>query len=255
MSREPAACLDAYRGSYALDGSQAPLDAGVRAADAHVEAHDPLRGVVSHDAWPGVVADVALGVEPGTYFCGGLAHALAARGGARVGFIHVPPDAVLPRPALLDLLGEVVSGVLAALEVQRPVARVLLTGFGPFPGVPDNPTAAFAGDGSRTAAACAGRPHLAVVLRLAALDGTAYEAMAPVLAQLEAAIATSRPDVVLALGVDSRQALARPRFTLETQSRGMRELIAGRACEPPARALPLDDVPLAVLRAGAFRRR
>lgn len=245
MSR---AALAAYRAGYAWPAGPSAQDAGVRASDAHVAAHDPLRGAVVHPAWPAHRADVALGVDPGTYFCGGLAHALAGRAGAaRVGFVHVPPDAMLPRPALLDLLGLVAAGLLAALAAERPWRRALITGFGPFPGVADNPTAAFAGDPTRLAAL---GPVHGTVLRLAAADGTPHEGMAPVLAQLDAALAAAGdPDVVLAFGVDSRQALARPRFTIETQSRGMRKGGTG----PLAEVRTLDDLALAALRAGAFR--
>ena len=254
MRPDARARLHAYRAAYAAGAPAGAFDAGVRAADAHVAAHDPLRGRLVHPAWPAHPAAVALGVEPGTYFCGGLAHLLATldRPGLRAGFIHVPPDAAVPRPALLDLIGLVVAGVLAALEAERPAPTVLLTGFGPFPGVPDNPTAAFVADPARVAAARPAGVH-ATVLRLAAPDGTPHEAMAPVRAQLDAAMAACRPDVVLALGVDSRQALAVPRFTIETRSRGMRERIAGVEVGPAAEAAALDDVALAVLRAEAFR--
>lgn len=250
--QDAAARLDAYRSAYRFDAPLAALDAGLRAADAHVAAHDPLRGRIVHPAWPDAVADVALGVDPGTYFCGGLAHALAGRSGARTGFVHVPPDERVPRPALLDLIGAVVAALLAALAAERPWRRALLTGFGPFPGVADNPTAAFVGDQARIASASGGRAH-AVVLRLAAEDGTMHEAMGPVLAQLDAAwAAAGEPDVVIGLGVDSRQALLRPRFTIETQSRGMHERVAGQAIGPRAAARPLDDLALAALRTGAF---
>lgn len=249
----PEARLRAYRAGYVPTAAAAPQDAGVRGADAHVAAFDPLRGWVAHPAWPAHPADVALGVDPGTYFCGGLAHALAARGGrAATAFIHVPPDAALPRPALLDLLGLVVAGCLAALGADRPPGPVLLTGFGPFPGVADNPTAAFVGDAARVAAAAGGLAR-GVVLALADADGRPYEAMGPVLAQLDAALAGPDPAVILALGVDSRQALSRPRFTVETQSRGMRERIGGLERPPADEALALPDLPLALLRAGAFR--
>ncbi len=253
LERDVAARLAAYRAAYAFDAPLAACDAGVRAADAHVAAHDPLRGQVVHRAWPDAVADVALGVDPGTYFCGGLALALAGRADARAGFIHVPPDAALPRPALLDLIGEVVAGVLRALASNRPWQRALITGFGPFPGVTDNPTAAWVADPVRVAAASGGRAH-AVVLGLAAEDGAMHGAMAPVLAQLAAALAAAgSPDVVIGLGVDSRQALARPRFTIETQSRGMCERIDGADMAPQPTARLLDDLALAVLRTGAFR--
>ena len=212
--------MRAYRLGWLGGGAQAPQDAGVRASDAYVAAHDPLRGRL------GDVADVALGVDPGRYFCGGLAAALGRRRArARVGFVHVPPDRALPRSQLLALTDEVVRGVLAALAAEAPLGRVLVTGFGPFPGVPDNPTAAYA--------AAAGGLTLM-------LDDEA--GMGPVLAQLAAA---GPADVIVALGVDSRQALPRPRFTIETQSWGWRG--------EPARRVGLEAFGAAVLRAGVFR--
>lgn len=185
-----------YREGYSSAGAGA-LDAGVRAADAYVAAHDPLRAEVRHPAWPGMVCDLALGVDPGTYFCGGLAAHLGSVG-VPAGFVHTPNDGNLPRAALLDLMEVVAARCAAALGG----GRVLVTGFGRFPGVPDNPTAAFA------------RRVGGVVLDL---DGA--EGMGPVIAQLPALAGF---DAVLAFGVDSRQALARPRFTVETQAWGMR---------------------------------
>ena len=199
--------LNRYRAGYATAGL-GPTDAGIRAADAWVATHDPLRAVLRHPAWPGLACDLALGVDPGTYYCGGLAAHLAGLG-VPAGFVHTPNDGNLPRAALLDFTELVVARCVRALGG----GRVLVTGFGRFPGVPDNPTAAFVADPARLGAATG------LVLALEAADGTMVPDMAPVIAQLAAA---GGFDAVLALGVDSRQALARPRFTVETQAWGMR---------------------------------
>ena len=207
-----------FREGYSAAGA-GPQDAGVRASDAWVAAHDPLRAALRHPTWPALVCDLALGVDPGTYYCGGLAAHLATVP-VPAGFVHTPNDGQLPRAALLDFMGLAVDRCVAALGG----GRVLLTGFGPFPGVPDNPTAAFV----------AGRGGL--VLRLSGADGAMYADMGPVIAQLPD---LEGYDAVLALGVDSRQALVRPRFTVETQAWGMRPALGP--------AVRLDALPLGLL--------
>jgi hypothetical protein len=191
--------ITAYRLGYCPPDAQAPQDQGIRASDVYVAAHDPLRARVGG-------ADVALGVDPGTYFCGGLAHWLAERN-VRGGFVHIPPG---------DHHTLTHAVVMRLLEALGPAERVLVTGFGPFPGVAWNPSGAYAASLSH------GR-----VLRL---EG-AHD-MAPVVAQLG-----GDWDVILALGVDSRQRLARPRYTIETQTRGMGEGGAWLPCEGLARAV------------------
>ncbi|MDB5099272.1 MAG: hypothetical protein JWM80_3693 [Cyanobacteria bacterium RYN_339] len=190
--------VTAYRLGYQPAPITAPQDQGIRASDAYVAAHDPLRARVGE-------ADLALGVDPGTYFCGGLAHWLAHTG-RRGGFIHVPPGSTPVE------LAAVVALALEALHAATPFRTALVTGFGPFPGVPENPTAAFIAAGLLPPGATG------AVLALYGPDGEAYTAMPSVETQLAALGAF---DVHLALGVDSRQRLARPRFTIETQSRGM----------------------------------
>lgn len=177
-----------------------------RAFDAYVAAHDPLRGTVGG-------ADVAFGVDPGTYFCGGLTRWIA-ESGLPGGFVHIPPgDHHETTHALVSRL----------LELLRPHGQVLVTGFGPFPGVAWNPSGAYVatrGDGR--------------VLELAGASD-----MAPVIAQLG-----GRYDAILALGVDSRQRLPRPRYTIETQARGMGD--------PAAAWVAAEGLAQAVWAAGAF---
>jgi pyrrolidone-carboxylate peptidase len=104
-----------------------------------------------------------------------------------------------------------------------PFEGVLVTGFGPFPGVAWNPSGAYA------ATLSYGR-----VLDLAGAGD-----MAPVIAQLGGEF-----DVLVALGVDGRQRLARPRYTIETQSRGMGD--------PAAPWVAAEGLARAVLAKGVF---
>lgn len=156
MTDEPHA-LDAYRRDY-VGGDPAAADHGIRASDAYVDARDPLRAYAR--AGPHAAA-VRLGVDPGTFFCGAqLAELLRLRGrpdlaGVRVGFIHVPPDratgplaaaALHDRATNLEHAAAVVA--IALRGCAPPGGALLLTGFGPFRGVADNPTAALV-DGPR----------------------------------------------------------------------------------------------------------
>src|SRR5215472_13563805 len=84
---------------------------------------------------------------------------------------------------------------------------VLITGFGPFPGAPFNPTAALA---RRLAARR--RPALADVMRIAHVFATRY---ATVDAELPGLIARHRPDVLLMFGLASRT----PFLRIETRAR------------------------------------
>ncbi|MEP9378779.1 peptidase C15 [Aquabacter sp. CN5-332] len=77
----------------------------------------------------------------------------------------------------------------------RPL-KILITGFGPFPGVPRNP----AGEAARLLGALR-RPALAGMVREVMLLPTEWRA----LADLDARIATFAPDAVLLLGVAPRR--------------------------------------------------
>jgi hypothetical protein len=122
-----------------------------------------LRAVVR--ASGGEQAWLRLGADPGGFFCGALfADLLMARregllaAQTCVGFLHVPPDqacsaAAAASPRLcsravnLEMIGRVLGSLLCRdLLVGPQDRRVLITGFGPFEGVCDNPTAAFVGD-------------------------------------------------------------------------------------------------------------
>jgi len=149
--------------SYGLDYTEQPTcetkaDQSIRASDRYVDTHDPLRATTAVHSR---VAAVQLGVDPGTFFCGAqLAQLIQLRrrpgfDHTRVGFIHVPPDhstgeKARAKPQLHDRATNLamVAQVLAiALRgFTRVGAALVLTGFGPFAGVADNPTEAFLGD-------------------------------------------------------------------------------------------------------------
>jgi pyroglutamyl-peptidase len=90
--------------------------------------------------------------------------------------------------------------------------RVLLAGFGPFPGAPSNPSAALA-----KALARRRRPALAALVRCAHVFATAYAAVDRDMAKLFA----DKPDVVLVFGLAAR----RPHVCLETRARNAASVI------------------------------
>jgi pyroglutamyl-peptidase len=115
------------------------------------------------------------------------------------------------------------------------VVSVLITGFGPFPGAPVNPSAALA---RRLAARR--RPVLAGTVRLAHLFRTSYAAVE---AELPRLIAQHRPDVVLLFGLAGRT----PYLRVETRAQNRLSLTfadvegvapPGASIRPGARALP-----------------
>lgn len=267
--------LDAYGRDYDPDDAHAIADAAIRASDRYVLRRDLLHAAAVADT--GEVADVRLGVDPGTFFCGhhlanlcDLADAASPR--PLVGFVHVPPDRATgphaagdprlhPRPASLDQLARVVATALRHLPAPAGDWHILLTGFGPFEGVADNPTAAFVGDpralaralalafpgaaivASRPSSDLPGAHHtfalpddrrlhlLAAVLPLAATDA---DALAGRYVDPERVDHLTRthwreagphgPDAALGLGVDSSQigGPLPPTFKIEVQTRGWR---------------------------------
>jgi len=90
---------------------------------------------------------------------------------------------------------------------------VLLTGFGPFPGAPFNPTTALPGQ-----LAARRRPALADVTRIAHAFRTSYAAVER---ELPALLERVRPDVVLLFGVAPRTKYLR----IETRARNARSLL------------------------------
>lgn len=149
--------LERYRQGWAF-GAGLPTDAAVpdrQAGAGYVARYDPLRHAIAAGE---ARAIVSLGVDPGSFFCGGLAMHLARLAAARpevaVGFVHVPPDracgpvaaenpALLSREANLALGLAVVGRSLGLLAAGAgPDPMVLLTGFGPFASTHDNPTRA-----------------------------------------------------------------------------------------------------------------
>ncbi len=162
MAQHPGP-IDALR-TYGLDYDpaaqpQALADQGIRASDRYVDDRDPLRARTIVD---GRTAQVQLGVDPGTFFCGAqLAELLRLRRARtppqiRVGFVHVPPDRetgpqaqakaeLHPRTTNLEMIAQVLAIALRGLT-PTTAGALLLTGFGPFQGVADNPTHAFVRD-------------------------------------------------------------------------------------------------------------
>jgi pyroglutamyl-peptidase len=113
-----------------------------------------------------------------------------------------------------------------SLERDHVPLTVLLTGFGPFPGAPFNPTTALA---ERLAARR--RPAFADIERVAHVFQTSYAAVER---ELPALIKRVRPDVVLLFGVATRSKYLR----IETRARNARSpLFPDVAGERPSGAL------------------
>ena len=100
--------------------------------------------------------------------------------------------------------------------------RVLITGFGAFPGVHFNPTARLA-----AALAAVRRPGLEDVLRIAHVFETSYAAVEQA---LPAVLADVRPDVVLLFGLATRT----PFLRIETRALNRRSALFAdvRGCHP-----------------------
>jgi pyroglutamyl-peptidase len=92
--------------------------------------------------------------------------------------------------------------------------RVLLTGFGPFPGAPFNPSAALA-----TALARRRRPALAGIERAAHVLATTYASVDRDLPKL---LARQKPDIVLMFGLAGR----RSQLCIETRARNAVSLLS-----------------------------
>ncbi|MEZ4449095.1 MAG: hypothetical protein R3B09_06415 [Nannocystaceae bacterium] len=294
MSPRP---LDAYGVDYEGDagGPAGPADQAIRAGDRYVLRHDPLRARVLGPG--GEAAEVRLGVDPGAFFCAhhfatliDLVGAPPLEGRARVGFVHVPPDRAAgpaaaaaprlhPRAVNLEQIARVIAVACRGLAAGPGDRSLLITGFGAFQGIADNPTAAYVGEpralartvalaspgaasidssaldeGARVRAfrlADGRRLHLATAtLALGRSDADALagryidpeRAAADLRRAIEAASARcGRLDAVIGLGVDSTQALGggAPTFKVEVQTRGWGR--GGRA-GPLRRDLALAEV-------------
>jgi hypothetical protein len=231
--------IENYRLAYVMP----PVPPGASeqtGSSAYTAGRDPLAYVVTAADKKAVVS---IGVDPGTFFCGGLLRHLsdyeALNPDVITGFIHVPPDLLshtaprrdspLPtRQQNLALIGKVVDESIGLMAGRLGSQVVLLTGFGPFRGVQANVTEEFV-----LAQRAFGR-HAAVLElgadREFALEGRYYQGMAEVKLQFEAALSavhaqTGRsPDIIIGLGVDSAQndlkAGEMPNFKIECQTRG-----------------------------------
>lgn len=138
-----------------------------------------------------------------------------------------------------------VDGDQPALASKRSVMiSVLITGFGPFPGAPFNPTGALARRLARWR-----HPALAGVRRTAHVFTVGYAAVDRDLPRL---IAEHRPQVLLMFGLAARTR----RVRIETRAHNARASFPdatgkrppGRAIVPgvPHRPMPIDAVPLLV---------
>ncbi len=116
--------------------------------------------------------------------------------------------------------------------------RVLLVGFGPFPGAPRNPSAILAERLARGR-----RPALAATIRTAHVFATTYAAVDSELPRLLA----GRPDIVLMFGLAAR----RRQLCIETKARNARSVLFPDVCGyRPARSVIVPGGP-AALRGGA----
>jgi len=103
-------------------------------------------------------AMVVAGIDPGTFFCGGLLRHLSLLSIGRQdiisGLIHVPPHlesccdgALLTRAELLDLtslvLGRTLAGIVEGTQANHQAFKILVTGYGPFFPARENPTELF----------------------------------------------------------------------------------------------------------------
>lgn len=212
-------------------------------------------------------ARVVAGCDPGTFFCGGLLRHLTHLSMTRPyfvgGFIHIPPhresfsgNGALPtRVELLDLTSLVLSRILKGIVgADTPYSKILLTGFGPFYPIRENPTELYCrdstilkktfgrafGDNVITQRELAdGVLSFCVEVRggiglftdvfalgetnLDALEERYYQDMSTVrdrIARLESFYGGM--DAIIGLGVDSQQCRmgGEPTFSIETQSRG-----------------------------------
>jgi hypothetical protein len=272
--------LDDYGRDYVPQAAAGVADHAIRGGDRYVGRRDLLRAVAVADS--GAEADVQLGVDPGTFYCADqLANLIALAGepafaGVLTGFIHVPPDRstgaaaaaathLLARADNLQQCARVVAAAVRELSEGTDGSTVVLTAFGPFAGVIDNPTAAFVGDvdhldraarlavpgltpvereplGAATLHRYAGEGRrLALATAVLPLAATAADALAGRYFDPDATAANFRrvigevarvqpPRAIVSLGVDSGQVLrpARPAFRVETQTRGFHGVTRGR---------------------------
>lgn len=202
--------------------------------------------------------DVVLGVDPGTFFCGGLVRFLADLGAELnipTGFIHVPPDAdsvegpssLLPRAALMNCLYELLNRIVCRLSTsgRNDPIKVFLWGFSEFGVIVSNPTEHFLSEGGKALLTgdflekdglyvqCPTLPNsfafYPLVFKLAessecAKRGNYFVTMEHVYREAERQYKLfGAPDVVIGLGVDASQLTSpfvNPTFIVELQSQG-----------------------------------
>lgn len=148
--------------------------------------------------------------DAGGFYCEHVLFASlsAAAPGTRVGFLHIPDDAATYGGASRDL--EAVARVTHAVLQPwlRPDVRLLITGFGPWEDIVDNPSGAFVDSRGHELSHHVGMLHAAVLpVDDRAIDG------GPV--SIQALHRDLCPDVVLSLGVIANRDLDEKQFRLE----------------------------------------
>ncbi len=172
--------------------------------------------------------DVYASTNAGNYYCGHLFYLLSRwalqADGRGAGFLHVPADrwtTGAPAAPATDRHARtrvVIAAALRGIADAGVHQRVLVTGYGAFSGVVDNPTGAFVASSQQLSAALsrsvgaarvgsdtdAGLPTLhagglTVARMQLAVDDTALHAHAP--GSLAAALSAFEPHAVIAMGV------------------------------------------------------
>ncbi|WP_434420549.1 hypothetical protein [Nannocystis pusilla] len=238
--------LDAYGRDYVPQAAASVADHAIRSGDRYVGQRDLLRAIAVADS--GAEADVQLGVDPGAFYCADqLANLIAladepAFAGVLTGFIHVPPDRstgaaaaaathLLPRSDNLQQCARVVAAAARELSEGTSPLTLVLTAFGPFAGVVDNPTAAFVG----------GPDHLVAAVRLAAPELRPIEREPLMMGALHRFAGAGREltlaTAVLPLAATPADALAGRYFDPDTTAANFRRALAEIAAVQPPRAI------------------
>lgn len=222
----------------------------------YLHYNSPWRDTLSQESY---LADVLLGVDPGSFFCGGMTRYLFELGSRLqipVGFIHIPPDCeavhndnvLLPPKVLTSLLSELVGRIVSGFVClgNRPIQKIALWGFGEFGGIVRNPTKYFiaeilgcvptGSDPSKLLSMSHHFPRLPGALTIfprvfelaetvdSARKGSYYPTMEPIYREAEQHLdLCGGLDLIIGLGVDASQCqriFERPTFLIEIQSRG-----------------------------------
>jgi pyrrolidone-carboxylate peptidase len=196
---------------------------------------------------------IALSGDPGSYYCSHVffvaqrfarERGLAGGDAPRVGFLHIPRDELIDgrggydpgvrHAALMDVLARALRGLASAGS-----ASILVTGFGAFEDVVDNPTGDFVSRPELCREVRAGLEGVAVEFARLPVDDRALQPDHP--SSIQALIAQHEPDAVLMMGV------GRAGFCVETVAHdGGLELAGGpRHDEGSPRTVSEENLTLA----------